>query len=81
MAEKRVQLVDIIEEDAKPEDRFIIIDDSLIGAQMALERGIPIIMVATGRAAEQELRSFAPHVFSDFGENRWQRAVEIIKNE
>lgn len=48
MADKREKLFDILQQQSTPEDKFIIIDDSLIGARMARSHGIPMIMVARG---------------------------------
>lgn len=79
MAPKRNQLFDIIKQKTTKEDRFVIVDDSLIGAKMAKEHGIPIIMVATGKATEEQLKNFTPYVFSDFGEERWQQVVSLIE--
>src|SRR3989344_5130740 len=79
MAPKRDQLFDIIKQQATSEDKFVIVDDSIIGARMAETHNIPIIMVATGRASEEQLRPFTTRVFSDFGQNRWQEAVSLIE--
>lgn len=79
MAPRRDQLFDIIKKQATKEDRFVIVDDSLIGARMAQSHNIPMVMVATGRVKEEQLRSFTPHVFPDFGANRWQQAVSLIE--
>lgn len=79
MAERRHQLFEIIKKQAKAEDRFVIVDDSLIGAEMAQKHNIPMIGVATGRATEKELRAFTSYVFSDFGRNRWQQAVSLME--
>ncbi len=81
MADRRDNLFDIAAQQASPEDRFVIVDDSLIGARMAKEHNIPVLMVATGKATEQELRPFTRHVFPDFGDNRWQEAVKIITKQ
>ncbi|EKD85814.1 MAG: HAD superfamily hydrolase [uncultured bacterium] len=78
MALKRDQLFDLVKRQATPEDRFVIVDDSLIGARMAQTHNIPIVMVATGKATEEQLSPFTPHVFSDFGENRWEQASSLI---
>lgn len=80
MAEKRYQLFDIIKNQATPKDHFIIIDDSILGAQLAQEHGIPIILVATGKAHKEHLAKFSSYVFQDFGDNRWQEAVHIIES-
>lgn len=79
MAPKRDQLFDILKQQATPGDSFVIVDDSLVGARMAQHHNIPMIMVATGKAKEEQLRPFTPHVFPDFGANRWQQAVSLIK--
>lgn len=79
MVPRRDQLFEIFKQQAAIEDRFVIIDDSLVGARMAQTHNIPIIMVATGKAKEEQLRPFTPHIFSDFGANRWQQAVSLIE--
>lgn len=79
MAPRRDQLFDIIKRQATIEDRFVIVDDSLVGARMAKIHDIPMIMVATGKAKEEQLKSFTPHVFPDLGANRWQQAVYLIE--
>lgn len=79
MAPRRDQLFDILKQQSTGEDRFVIIDDSLIGARMAQGHNIPMIMVATGKAKEEQLKLFTPHVFPDFGANRWQQAVSLIE--
>ncbi len=58
---------------------YTIIDDSLIAAKMCKEANIPALLVATGRVSEEELRQYSKYVFPDFGENRWQEVLEIIK--
>ena len=80
MASKRDQLFDIIRQQATSEDKFVIVDDSIIGAKMAQTHNIPIIMVATGRATVEQLTSFTPYVFVDFGDNRWQEAVLLVES-
>lgn len=81
MADRREQLFDMIKQNAADEDSFVVIDDSLVGARMAKDRNIPSIMVATGKATEEELRAFTPYVFSDLGEDRWREAVSIISGQ
>ena len=78
-APRRDQLFDILKQQATSEEKFVIIDDSIIGARMAKAHNIPAIMVATGKAKEEQLRFFTPNVFRDFGENRWQRVVSLIE--
>ncbi len=78
MAPQRDQLFDILKQQTAAGERFVIIDDSLVGARMAQAYNTPMIMVATGKANEEQLKSFTPHVFSDFGANRWQQAVSLI---
>ena len=75
---KRTQLFDAIKSKTTDEDKFVIIDDSIIGAKMAQEYNIPIIMVATGAANVEQLRFFTPHTFTDFGDGRWQEVVILI---
>jgi len=79
MASRRDQLFDILKQQATAGDSFVIVDDSLVGARMAKTHNVPIIMVATGKAKEEQLRAFTPHVFPDFGANRWQQAVSLIE--
>lgn len=79
MAPRRDQLFDIIKQQTTTEDNFVIVDDSIIGAKMAQTHNIPIIMVATGRATEEQLKPFTPHVFPDFGDNRWQEVVLLVE--
>ncbi len=79
MASRRDQLFDIIKQQAVGEDRFVIVDDSLVGAKMAKTHNIPMIMVATGKANEEQLRPFTSYVFPDFGANRWQKVVSTIE--
>ena len=79
MAPKRDQLFDIIKQQATSEDKFVIVDDSVIGGEMAQTHNIPIIMVATGRATEEQLKPFTSHVFPDFGGYRWQEAVSLVE--
>lgn len=79
MAARRDQLFDIIKQQVTAEDRFVIVDDSIIGAKMAQAHNLPVIMVATGKATEDQLRPFTPNVFPDFGENRWQQTVSLIE--
>lgn len=79
MAARRDELFDIIKKQATAEDRFIIVDDSIIGAKMAQVHNLPVIMVATGKAAEEQLKHFTPYVFPDFGENRWQQAASLVE--
>ncbi len=76
---RRDQLFDIIKQQVTPDDSFVVIDDSIIGARMAQSHNIPIIMVATGKATEEQLSPFTPYIFPDFGENRWQKVVSLIE--
>lgn len=59
---------------------YIIIDDSIVAAKMAKENNLLAILVATGKATVEELKTYSKYVFPDFGENRWQEAVKIISN-
>lgn len=47
---------------------------------MVVENNIPAILVATGRATEEELKQYSNYVFKDFGENRWQEVIKIINS-
>ena len=80
MADIRGDLLVQFKKQVPPDDQIIIIDDSLIGAQMASEQHIPSILVATGRTPKNILKRYSPHVFDDFGENRWKRVVSIIES-
>ncbi len=59
---------------------YVLIDDSLIGAKMAKENNVISIMVATGKASVEELKEYSDYVFEDFGGNRWQEVVKVIKS-
>ena len=78
MAMKREQLFDLVIQQTTSEDRFVILDDSMIGAKMAQTHNIPIIMVATGKATAEQLLQLTPFVFSDLGESRWKQAASLI---
>ena len=80
MADIRGDLLIQFKKQVPPDDQIIIVDDSLIGAQMASEQHIPSILVATGRTPKNILKRYSPHVFDDFGENRWKQAVNIIES-
>lgn len=73
---------DLIERanDKLGKNNYILVDDSLVGAKMAKENNIPIILVATGGVSEDELREYSDYVFKDFGEGRYKEVVEIIKS-
>lgn len=60
------------------EGTYIIIDDSIVAGKMAKENNTPSILVATGKASVEELEQYSNHVFQDFGDNRWQEAINII---
>jgi phosphoglycolate phosphatase-like HAD superfamily hydrolase len=64
---------------AEPNQKIVIIDDSLIGAEMARNQGVPAIMVGTGGMSLDTLREHTEHVFPDFGEERWRHVVELLK--
>ena len=78
MTSKRDELFNIFKKQARFEDRFIIVDDSIIGARMAKINNVLTIMVATGRATEEQLKTFSANVFSNLGDNRWKTAISII---
>lgn len=61
-------------------DKLVIIDDSLIGAIMAKEQKVPIVLVATGRIPQAQLQQYSKQVYSDFGNNRWEHVISFIKN-
>lgn len=77
---KREMLFDIIQQESAQGDRFIIVDDSLLGAQIGKKYSVPMILVATGRASQEKLRQYTDTVFPDLGENRWKEALSLIKN-
>lgn len=76
---KRDELFDLIKKGVLPEDKFVVVDDSLIGALMAKENNLVDIAVTTGKATYEELKSLTPYVFKDFGEDRYKEAIEIIR--
>jgi phosphoglycolate phosphatase-like HAD superfamily hydrolase len=59
-------------------DQLIIIDDSILGAEMVRDHNLVGILVATGSAKADDLRQYSSHVFENFGENRWQQVVKLI---
>jgi phosphoglycolate phosphatase-like HAD superfamily hydrolase len=63
----------------KDEDKVIIFDDSLLGGAMAKKNEIPIILVATGKTPYEVLKQYSHNIFHDLGENRWEKALEIIE--
>lgn len=79
MSDKRSELFSIYKKHAGLSNRFIIIDDSLIGAKLAKSHKVPMIMVATGKATERQLKEFTPYTFPDFGESRWKSVISLIK--
>ena len=79
IAIKRSELLNSVINEAKPGDKFIIIDDSLIGAKMAKEHNTAMISVATGKATEEELKIYTEHVFPNLGDDRWQKAISFIE--
>lgn len=78
MAPKRDQLFDLLKEQSNSDDIFVIIDDSLIAARMAIKHSITIILVATGSATEDQLITYSHYVFPDFGKGRWKKAAQVI---
>lgn len=78
-AVKRSELLISVINNAKPDDKLIIVDDSLIGAKMAKEHNTAIISVATGKAIEEELKIYTDHVFPNLGDDRWQKAISLIE--
>lgn len=59
---------------------YIIIDDSIVAGKMVNANNLPAILVATGKATEEELKQYSDYVFKDFGENRWQEVIKIIES-
>lgn len=78
IALKRETLFEIIKNESNKEDTFVIVDDSLLGAQISKKYSVPIISVATGRATEDTLRQYTDTVFPDLGDGRWKKAIAII---
>lgn len=62
----------------KLEDKVIILDDSLLGGEMAKKNNIPIVLVATGKFSQEKLRPYTENVFEDLGEKRWKKVLEIV---
>ncbi|MFH0773254.1 MAG: HAD hydrolase-like protein [bacterium] len=79
-ATKREMLFDILKSRGNKDDKFVIVDDSLLGAEMGKKYSIPMILVATGKATEKELKTYSENVFPDLGENRWKKAILIIES-
>ena len=77
---KREMLFDIVKKESAQDDTFVIVDDSLLGAQIGKKYSIPMILVATGRASQEKLKQYTDTVFPDLGENRWKEALSLIKN-
>lgn len=79
-SEIRDNLIEIAKDRlGRPGDKAVLVDDSLIGAEMAKRHNVLAIMVATGSASVEVLSQHVPHVFSDFGEGRGREAANIIK--
>lgn len=75
---KRDELFTILKNSSVPEDKFIIVDDSLIGAKLAKDNNLMMIAVETGKAKKEDLILYTNHVFSDLGDDRWKDAIEIM---
>lgn len=75
---KRDELFTILKNSSVPEDKFIIVDDSLIGAKLAKDNNLMMIAVETGKAKKEDLILYTKHVFSDLGDDRWKDAIEIM---
>ena len=80
MSPTRSGLFELLKEKSDPNDKFIIVDDSLLGAELAKKYNIPAIMVATGPASLEELQKYSPYVFENLGDNQWQQALKIIES-
>lgn len=78
-APKRDMLFDILKNKSDKDDKFVIVDDSLLGAEMGKKYSIPMILIATGHATEKELKKYSDNVFPDLGENRWKKAISFIE--
>jgi len=76
---KREMLFDRVKKESPQGETFVIIDDSLLGAQIGKKYSVPTILVATGHATEKELREYTDTVFPDLGENRWKEALSYIE--
>lgn len=80
ISDKRSDLLTIYMKNINRNDKLVIIDDSLIGAIMAKEQKVPIVLVATGRIPQAQLQQYSKQVYSDFGDSRWKRVVSYIEN-
>lgn len=78
-AAKRETLFDILKNKAHKDDKFVIVDDSLLGAAMGKKYSIPMILVATGKATEKGLKKYSDNVFADLGGDRWKKAISFIE--
>lgn len=77
---QRVDLLKFFRNQIEPNDKMIVVDDSLMGAKMSKEQNVPVISVATGKIKEEEFAPFTSYVFPDFGENRWKQVLTIIES-
>jgi phosphoglycolate phosphatase-like HAD superfamily hydrolase len=75
---KRDGLFTILKNSSDPGDKFVVVDDSLIGARMVKDNNLTMIAVATGKATDDQLAVYTKNVFPDLGEDRWKEAVSII---
>lgn len=76
----RADLLKIFRSWIKPEDKIIVIDDSLEGSRMSKAQSIPVISVATGKTKEEDFKPYSVNIFQDFAEDRWKKAVSIIES-
>lgn len=78
MTPKREELFPLLKKQCQEEDKFIVVDDSLIGAKMANDFGLKLISVETGRAKKEDLQRYTDYVYKDFGDGRWKTAVQVV---
>lgn len=79
-APKRDMLFDILRSKSNKDDIFVVVDDSLLGAEMGKKYSLPMILIATGHVTEKQLRSYSDTVFPDLGDNSWNQAVSYIQS-
>ncbi len=78
MTSKREELFTILKKRTNPEDSFVVVDDSFVGAKLAKDNHLTMIAVETGKAKKEDLTPYTKYIFPDLGEDRWKEAIEII---
>lgn len=78
-APQRDMLFPILKNKVGKNDKFVIIDDSLLGAKLGEKYSLPLILIATGKATEKELKKYSDNVFADLGGDRWKKAISFIE--